>query len=136
MIGPISDISFRHMYQGTVEDFESLRNLEQNNICVLPDRNLVTFEVFKDGLPGYQFNRFGHFLQMYNFANKLELKKVGRDTYRRHKFCNSVVKFREKWNQISFVPEYLTMNLSYFESIVCEIFRPTPVGSSIIQKHS
>ena len=63
MIGPVSAISFRHMDQGAVEDYKSLLNLEQDNICGLPDRNLATLNVLKNGLSDYQFNRLGNFLQ-------------------------------------------------------------------------
>ena len=59
MIGPVSAISFRHMDQGAVEYY--ILNLEQDNICGLPDRNLATLNVLKNGLSDYQFNRLGKF---------------------------------------------------------------------------
>ena len=48
--------------------------------------------------------------QMYYYVDKLSLEKDGRDIYSEHKLFNVAVKFCQKWNQISFVPEYQKRN--------------------------
>ena len=167
MIGPVSAISFRHMDQGAVEDH--ILNLEQDNICGLPDRNLATLNVLKNGLSDYQFNRLGNFLQtamraeretadieligmalihgvgdapipenhyqvttaisrpyvraelnwvlgkqsllqMYNYANKLGLEKVGRDTYRGHKPLIRLQNFVKNGTRYDFILNILQWN--------------------------
>ena len=72
--------------------------------------------------------------QMYYYADKLGLKKDGRDAYREHKFFNSAAKFCEKWDQMSFDPDYPTKELSYFEAMVHEIFTRPPFDPAILQE--
>ena len=72
--------------------------------------------------------------QMYYYADKLGLDKDGRDAYRGHKFFNSALKFCEKWDQVSFDPDYPTRELSYFEPMVREIFTRPPFDPAILQE--
>ena len=72
--------------------------------------------------------------QMYYYADKLGLDKDGRDAYRGHKFFNSALKFCEKWDQISFDPDYPTRELTYFEPMVREIFTRPPFDPAILQE--
>ena len=54
------------------------------------------------------------------------LDKDGRDAYRGHKWFNLAEQFCEKWDQMSFDPDYPTKPLSHFEPMVREIFSRPP----------
>lgn len=73
--------------------------------------------------------------QMYYYADKLGLDKNGRDAYRKHKWFDAAVQFCEKWDQVSFDPDYPTKPLSYFTPLVHEVFSRPPFDSAIMKEH-
>ena len=72
--------------------------------------------------------------QTYYYADKLGLDKDGRDAYREHEFFSSAFKFCEKWDQVSFDPDYATRELKHFEPMVREIFTRPPFDPAILQE--
>ena len=72
--------------------------------------------------------------QMVYYADKLGLDKDGRDAYLGHKWFDSAERFCEKWDQMSFDPDYPTKPLSHFEPMVREIFSRPPFDPEILRE--
>ena len=64
--------------------------------------------------------------QMYYYANHLGFDKNERDKYKGHKYYPATAEFCEKWDQISFDPNYKSLLLKEFEPYVRKIFCRTP----------
>ena len=64
--------------------------------------------------------------QMYYYAHHLGLNKNERDKYKGHKYYPATAEFCEKWDQISFDPNYKSLLLKEFEPYVKKIFSRTP----------
>lgn len=56
-------VAFRHMRDGTREDYELLDRLESEYIAALPERILHALRALDHGLSGYQVSRLTHSLQ-------------------------------------------------------------------------
>ena len=64
--------------------------------------------------------------QMYYYAHHLDFNKNERDKYKGHKYYPATAEFCEKWDQISFDPNYKSLLLKEFEPYVRKIFCRTP----------
>ena len=64
--------------------------------------------------------------QMYYYAHHLGFNKNERDKYKGHKYYPATAEFCEKWDQISFDPNYKSLLLKEFEPYVKKIFCRTP----------
>ena len=64
--------------------------------------------------------------QMYYYAHHLGFNKNERDKYKGHKYYPATAEFCEKWDQISFDPDYKSLPLKEFEPYVRKIFCRTP----------
>ena len=64
--------------------------------------------------------------QMYYYAHHLGFNKNERDKYKGHKYYPATAEFCEKWDQISFDPNYKSLLLKEFETYVKKIFSRTP----------
>ena len=64
--------------------------------------------------------------QMYYYAHHLGFNKNERDKYKGHKYYPATAEFCEKWDQISFDPNYKSLLLKDFETYVKKIFSRTP----------
>jgi len=64
--------------------------------------------------------------QMYYYAHHLGFNKNERDKYKGHKYYPATAEFCEKWDQISFDPNYKSLLLKEFEPYVKKIFSRTP----------
>ena len=64
--------------------------------------------------------------QMYYYAHHLGFNKNERDKYKGHKYYPATAEFCEKWDQISFDPNYKSLPLKEFEPYVRKIFCRTP----------
>ena len=64
--------------------------------------------------------------QMYYYAHHLGFNKNERDKYKGHKYYPATAEFCEKWDQISFDPNYKSLLLKEFEPYVRKIFSRTP----------
>lgn len=62
--------SFTRMDEGTKEDYEFLGELEHEYVQGLADRVLKNLQGLKDGLNGYQLNRYEHSLQSATLAHR------------------------------------------------------------------
>ena len=60
--------------------------------------------------------------QMYYYAHHLGFNKNERDKYKGHKYYPATAEFCEKWDQISFDPNYKSLPLKEFEPYVRKIF--------------
>ncbi len=60
--------------------------------------------------------------QGYHYWDKLGLDKNARDHYRDSPYFNAAAHFCAAWDQVAFDPEYDTLPLSFFESMVREVF--------------
>ena len=67
--------------------------------------------------------------QMYYYAHHLGFNKNERDKYKGHKYYPATAEFCEKWDQISFDPNYKSLLLKEFESYVKKIFSRTPYSN-------
>ena len=56
-------------------------------------------------------------------------ENIQRDKYRNHKYYNDAVNFCEKWDQVSFDPNYKSMTLDDFAPMVKKIFSRKPYSS-------
>ena len=63
--------------------------------------------------------------QMYYYAHHLGFNKNERDKYKGHKYYPATAEFCEKWDQISFDPNYKSLLLKEFEPYVKKIFSRT-----------
>ena len=64
--------------------------------------------------------------QMYYYAHHLGKNQNQRDKYKSHKYYQDTVNFCEKWDQVSFDPDYKNMTLEEFTPIVKRIFSRKP----------
>ena len=64
--------------------------------------------------------------QMYYYAHHLGFNKNERDKYKGHKYYPATAEFCEKWDQVSFDPNYKSLSLKDFEPYVRKIFSRTP----------
>jgi len=67
--------------------------------------------------------------QMYYYAHHLGFNKNERDKYEGHKYYPATAEFCEKWDQISFDPNYESLLLKEFEPYVKKIFSRTPYSN-------
>ena len=67
--------------------------------------------------------------QMYYYAHHLGFNKNERDKYKGHKHYPATAEFCEKWDQISFDPNYKSLLLIEFEPYVKKIFSRTPYSN-------
>ena len=75
-------------------------------------------------------------LQMYNYANKLGLEKVGRDTYRGHKPLIRLQNFVKIVTILVFILIILQCICFSLCLYVCKIFKRPPFSPSIMEEHS
>jgi len=71
--------------------------------------------------------------QMYYYAHHLGFNKNERDKYKGHKYYPATAEFCEKWDQISFDPNYKSLLLKEFEPYVKKIFSRTPCSNDKIK---
>jgi len=64
--------------------------------------------------------------QMYYYAHHLGGNKNQRDKYKGHKYYKDTVDFCENWDQKSFDPNFKSLPLKEFESMVKKIFSRKP----------
>ena len=64
--------------------------------------------------------------QMYYYAHHLGKNKNQRDNYKNHPYYQDALDFCEKWDQVSFDPNYKNMTLEEFEPMVKKIFSRKP----------
>jgi predicted HD phosphohydrolase len=67
--------------------------------------------------------------QMYYYAHHLGGNKNIRDKYKEHKYYDECVEFCEKWDQASFDPNYKSLKLEDFETLIRKIFSRTPYSN-------
>ena len=72
--------------------------------------------------------------QMAYYADKLGLDKDGREAYRDHKWFAAAEQFCEKWDQMSFDPDYPTRPLDHFEPMVRDIFSRPAFDPAILRE--
>ena len=56
-------------------------------------------------------------------GDAMGVDKNAREIYRGHKWFDSCEKFCERWDQMSFDPDYTSYPLAHFEPMIREIFR-------------
>jgi predicted HD phosphohydrolase len=64
--------------------------------------------------------------QLYYYGHHVGLDRDARERYRGHPHFERTVEFCEKWDQVSFDPDYDTMPLEAFEPMVRRIFARSP----------
>ena len=69
--------------------------------------------------------------QMYYYGDAMGVDKNAREIYRGHKWFDSCEKFCERWDQMSFDPDYDSYPLAHFEPMIREIFTRPPFDRSI-----
>tara|TARA_B110000116_G_scaffold218018_1_gene195419 strand:+ start:726 stop:1280 length:555 start_codon:yes stop_codon:yes gene_type:complete len=67
--------------------------------------------------------------QMYYYAHHIGADRNKRDQYKNHKYYHDCVKFCEQWDQSSFDPNYDSLKLKDFESLIKKIFSRKPYTS-------
>ena len=67
--------------------------------------------------------------QMFYYAHHLGGNKNIRDKYKEHKYYDECVEFCEKWDQASFDPNYKSLKLEDFETLIRKIFSRTPYSN-------
>ena len=70
--------------------------------------------------------------QMYYYGEAMGVNKNAREIYRGHKWFNSCEKFCERWDQMSFDPDYASYPLAHFEPMVRKIFSRPPFDPRIV----
>ena len=70
--------------------------------------------------------------QMYYYGDAMGVDKNAREIYRGHKWFDSCEKFCERWDQMSFDPDYASYPLAHFEPMICEIFSRPPFDPGIV----
>jgi predicted HD phosphohydrolase len=70
--------------------------------------------------------------QMYYYGDAMGVDKNAREIYRGHKWFNSCEKFCERWDQMSFDPDYASYPLAHFEPMVRKIFSRPPFDPRIV----
>ena len=74
--------------------------------------------------------------QMYYYGDAMGVDKNAREIYRGHKWFDSCEKFCERWDQMSFDPDYTSYPLAHFEPMVREIFSRPPFDPHIVGDES
>ncbi len=64
--------------------------------------------------------------QVYYYAHHLGKNRNLRDKYKDHEYYKDTLNFCENWDQVSFDPNYKSLNLKDFEPMVKKIFSRTP----------
>ena len=64
--------------------------------------------------------------QMYYYAHHLGKNKNQREKYKDHEYYNDAIYFCEKWDQVSFDPNFKSMSLEEFAPMVKRIFSRKP----------
>ena len=67
--------------------------------------------------------------QMYYYAHHLGANRNQRDKYKGHKYYQDTVDFCENWDQKSFDPNFKSLSLKDFESLVRKIFSKKPYSN-------
>ena len=67
--------------------------------------------------------------QMYYYAHHLGYNKNKRNKYKDHKYYSPTVEFCEKWDQVSFDPNYKSLTLKEFEPYIKKIFSRIPYSN-------
>ena len=70
--------------------------------------------------------------QLYYHGEAEGVDKNARDIFAGHKWFESCDRFCQRWDQMSFDPDYDTSPLSHFEPMLREVFSRTPFDPSII----
>ena len=70
--------------------------------------------------------------QLYYYGDVMGVDKNAREIYRGHKWFDSCEKFCERWDQMSFDPDYSSYTLAHFTPMVREIFSRPPFDPSIV----
>ena len=178
-------VSFKHMEDGTREDYLLLDQSERDYARELPERVLAALRTLDHSLEGYRVSRLGHCLQTatralndgadeemlaaalihdigdelapynhaevaagvirpyvraevtwiveqhglfqtYYYAHHLGGNRLARDRLREHPWFNACAAFCERWDQMSFDPDYPTQPLAAFEPVIHRIFGRKP----------
>lgn len=61
--GPMEQVAFTQMKDGTYEEYQFLHGLEAGYIAQTPDRIIAALRRLDDGLAGYRVSRFEHSIQ-------------------------------------------------------------------------
>ena len=70
--------------------------------------------------------------QLYYYGDAMGVDKNAREIYRGHKWFDSCEKFCERWDQMSFDPDYSSYTLAHFTPMVREIFSRPPFDPGIV----
>ena len=70
--------------------------------------------------------------QLYYYGDAMGVDKHAREIYRGHKWFDSCEKFCERWDQMSFDPDYTSYPLAHFTPMVREIFSRPPFDPGIV----
>ena len=70
--------------------------------------------------------------QLYYYGDAMGVDKNAREIYRGHKWFDSCEKFCERWDQMSFDPDYSSYTLAHFTPMVREIFSRPLFDSGIV----
>ena len=70
--------------------------------------------------------------QLHYCGGAMGFDKNAREIYRDHKWFGSCEKFCERWDQMSFDPDYTSYTLAHFEPMVREIFSRPPFDPGIV----
>ena len=70
--------------------------------------------------------------QMHYCGDAMGADKNAREIYRGHKWFDSCEKFCERWDQMSFDPDYNSYPLVHFEPMIREIFSRPPFDPGIL----
>ena len=70
--------------------------------------------------------------QLYYYGDAMAVDKNAREIYRGHKWFDSCEKFCERWDQMSFDPDYSSYTLAHFAPMVREIFSRPPFDPGIV----
>jgi predicted HD phosphohydrolase len=69
--------------------------------------------------------------QAYYYAHHTGGDRHARDALRGHQWFNACASFCERWDQASFDPDYDTLPLAHFESLLDEIFQQPKKGQGL-----
>ena len=70
--------------------------------------------------------------QLYYYGDAMGVDKNAREIYRGHKWFENCEKFCERWDQMSFDPDYYSYRLAHFTPMVREIFSRPPFDPGIV----
>lgn len=70
--------------------------------------------------------------QLYYYGEAEGVDKNARDVFAGHKWFESCDRFCQRWDQMSFDPDYDSLPLSHFEPMLREVFSRAPFDPSII----